>query len=330
MTTTNFATAADLVHDRLARYVNDVGWPGPLPTELVAVARAPFGHPLDVRRYLVNSLNPGGFPLEVSFAEAEPSALRLDVQPFDLSPADGAATALQLAGVQAAEVAQWRSVIRPRHFGGFVGVAASIGRSVMKAYLELDRDAATDELTHPVRRHAQRLAGYIPWLRPHLVALGDPAGARLYFEAEAGVALLDLFDWAPTAAMMAQVPAVIDAARQLTGGSLVLPPRSALLSLRPVAGDPDGVELKVELTRQALVADAADVVERLLIDRPVAQAMFRCWRAALSPVSELSVVSLRIAPGQAGPGINAYGGLIDDGVFSVGNMTSYRLSAVVG
>lgn len=317
------APAATLVRDRIARYAGALGLPARPPDALLTVLDQTFGRPVHDPGYPSNALCPGGWPVEVSFAEADPGALRVDLQPGDpaLLAANRAALALRWADVSSRTVDPWRDLLGATGFGGFVGLAAPAQGPVRaKAYLELDHGADLGAVPPPLRAHARRLASVVPGLSPHLIALGDPRGDRLYLEAGQGIALLDLFDWAPNAATTARLPAFVETVRRLTGGLLVLPPSSALLSLRRVPGPADAVELKVELTRQTLTSDAADVVERLLVDRPPSQAHYRRWRAAL-PAVTTSVVSVLVdtvdtavdTVGTAGgtPRLNVYADLLE-------------------
>ncbi|WP_395728662.1 hypothetical protein [Nakamurella sp.] len=311
---------------RIGEYARRLGRPGDLPGPLLDLLDRtlplPAGHPA----YPANALCPGSYPVEVSFSELDPDALRVDVQPdLRLSPADRLAAAFELARPPAGW-SRWRESLAPSRFGAFVGLSVGpvvvgpvVGTPVVvlpdrptgarwTAYLELDHGASA--LPEPFAGLVDALRRHVPGLRPHLVSLTGDGAERVYLEAGAGLALLDLFDWAPPS-LEPVLPALIDAVRRLTGGCLVLPGGGALLALRPApAGGPSGVELKVELTRQLLVPDAIDVVQRLLVDRPSAAAGLRRWRRALPPRTEPSVVSVRIAPGCPGPRLNAYAAVL--------------------
>ena len=310
----NISQPGAVVADRIAGVAAALGVPTPAGA-LGALIRAAFDRPLTDPAYRHNALCPGGWPIEVSFAETEPDALRLDLAPLDptasgLARQVAAATA---AGLNPTDLVPWQAHLRPERFGGFVGASvAPGGRAAVKAYLELDSEAALAQLPGPLGAAAVALGRHVPGLAPHLIAL-DPGGvdrARLYLAATSGLRLLGLLGWAAEQGLAERVPALIDTVRRLSGGRLVLPDNSVLVAVRVVGRC---VELKVELTSDALggdVADLADHIGQLLVDRPASWSAFQRWRVAVEPLDDITVVSVRIGGDRPGPLLNVYASLL--------------------
>jgi hypothetical protein len=283
MTSTESPAAVDLIRQRLA--VLD-----PAAADVLAgPAAAALGERPDDPALLRNALCPGAWPIEVSFAESEPETVRADFCPLPPAEPPERHLAAALDGIDPGE---WGPAVAPRRFGAFVALAAPPRRR--RAYLEL----SGGHLPAPYHALVAGLGAYVPGLRPHLVSL--PGTPRLYLDCTRGLALLSLMDWAAGHGLAPAMPALIDAVRRLTGGCLILPESSLLLAIRPLR---TGIELKVEITRQALAPDAADIVARLLLDRPAAHRAYQRWRAAFP--EDLSVVSVRVP----GPRLNVYAAL---------------------
>jgi hypothetical protein len=290
--------------------------------EIVSLTGGAFARPLTDVAYRDNALCPGAWPIEMSFAEDDAMAVRVDLAPLDPAAEahDRLAAAMRLAQVAPGTVSPWRRLLKPERFGGFVGAsitAAPSGpaRVDRRAYLELDHGAALEDIPEPLGSLAADLARDVPGLEPHLVAL--PGGAngtppRVYFECRTGLALLCLYVWSSRRGLDVVALGLIVADRQLVGGRLVLPEASVLVALRAGSSRAGStvIELKLEVTRRALVDRASDIVSRLLVGRPEAGRSYERWRTAMAPVLDLTVVSVRIATGAAAPNLNTYAGLI--------------------
>lgn len=323
---------SDVVASRLARFVDRLGL---VPVDaapdvcarLMALTGGAFARQLSDPAYAANALCPGGWPIEVSYREDDPAAVRVDLAPLDpqAAPEERLMAAIELARVTHEAFASWSAVLAARRFGGFVGASIRGERNAVepvttKAYLELARGVAPGELPEPIATHVSSLARYVPGLRAHLVALaGDSRRCppRIYLECASGVAMLSLLDWAEAHGLAEPALAMVHAVRRLAGGRLVLPEASVLLAIAPVTVDePHGVELKVELSRHALAPDCADIVRQVLVNRPVARGGYERFMSAVLPVTELTVVSVRIATGMPGPRLNVYAELLDHGTAS--------------
>lgn len=285
-----------------------------------------FPYPMSDPRYRANALNPGGLPVEVSFAEAEPCALRVDLAPGppDLGPRARAAAAAGLAGLGPGELVPWQQLLAPRRFGGFAALAIAPGGpgrwSVRhKAYLELGSQSGASlsgmGLPAPQPRIWESAMSAIPGLRPHFVALSPGAvlpgqlspGPRMYFECTSGLALTTLVAWAREVDLVGPALAAAATVRMLTGGAVVLPAAGLLLALGSTPAG--GAELKVECPAAVLGPDPRSAISSILMARPKVEAAFTRWRVALGGSPAPTVVSVRIAAGQAAPTLNVYAGL---------------------
>jgi hypothetical protein len=285
-----------------------------------------FDRPPGDPSYGANTLVPGAPPLEVSYSEREPAALRLDAEPFapNLTPtarrAETIATVAALTRAQfgepmadrfAAAVTPWIAA-PPVRFGAFFGAALdAAGLAETTVYLEMSRagDALPDAGRDLLRLTRASLPGVAPLM--HAVAAG-PTGVseRLSLACLDGLRLLDLVPLLDRLDLTDRLPALLDAAIPLSGGRFDLPPGTAVIGLRRVAA---GFEIKLEILVACLPVDALAVTDQLLVDRPASAAAFRRWCVALAgdrrdiapPPGAINVVSVRVGP-RSGPEINVY------------------------
>jgi hypothetical protein len=301
---------------RLADIVTNLTERSPCASAQLAIRRLTddaFPRPLDDAGYRDNPLNPGGLPVEISFAEGTPGALRCDLARGhpDAPYRDRHADALRVAGIPATQVSRWHPHLAAERFGAFASaVIPDDGGTVQyKAYLELERDRRVLSAVPGGAAVHHSLLDAVPGLTPHFVALGsngfDP---RLYFECANGIALPALVDWAGRHGLTRQALAAVHAARRLTGGALVLPEAGVMVALRTVR---DKVtELKLELTRGVLARDPLDAINAVMMERPRSERAFRAWCGAVGQPVEPTVVSIRISTALPTPLLSVYTGLL--------------------
>jgi hypothetical protein len=264
------AVAAELI--RIARAI-DVPNPEPWLGQLLSRGLRDTG----------NTLLPGYLPVECSFSQQAPGALRVDVEVVD-------------------PVAAARRLVAPgfdagTQTGDFVGVVIdTTGLVEVKLY---QRGGEADPL----------LTG-LP-VRPHMVshvAGRHPVAERVYHHCIGPLPLRSLVPLLGATGNQDTTPAFLAAVAELTG-TMVLPPDGAMVALRPVAG---GVEVKLEVLAAACPLATAEVAGRirgLLGAVPVAAAAYDTWAAAVTggfaAVLPATVVSVRIAPGTR-PSLTVY------------------------
>ena len=255
-------------------------------------------------RYLDNQLQPGALPLEWSFSELDPDALRLELQPFDTerTPLDRRRdAAAELSELVRAHYGESRSL----RFDSLVGEASANSGEGLRygAFLGFAlRPEAPPELKlyvelgpHSSCEFGKLPGGATPLFRSVAVGAGGVT-ERTYTSCRDGLRLLDLESVCAELALAHRFPAVLLTLLELTQSEFQLPPRSVLLAVRRDARDS---ELKVELVAGSALNPAGLVgrIERLL--EPSALAPFRRWRHIVQgeAVDELapSVVSVRVS-----------------------------------
>jgi hypothetical protein len=282
-----------------------------------------FDRPPGDGGYGANTLAPGAAPLELSFSEREPAALRLDAELFGrrCSPADrrertvAAVSAIARRAFGAANADGFESAVRPwlrstpSRFGAFFGAALDASGLVeATVYLELPRDDISmfPETANAPSGLARDIvsAGVRPLM--HAVSVGG-AGVteRLSLVCLEPLHLLDVERLLASAGFADRVEALLDAARPLIGGGLVVPCGGAVFGFRK---QPDGLEVKLELLVASWPVDALGAVARLLAARPASSRAFSRWRRALAGSAHpgpVNVVSVRLGPGY-GPQLSVY------------------------
>jgi hypothetical protein len=316
------APAALAVRAWLSRIANRLHVADPA-MPLGAVLDATFDRPPGDPGYPANALAPGAAPLELSFSEREPAALRLDAELFGprCAPAHrrertvATVSAIARRAFGAASAHGFDSAVRPwlrstpSRFGAFFGTALDASGLVeATVYLELPRDDVSmlpEPASAPFGPAREVIsAGVRPLM--HAVSVGR-AGVteRLSLVCLESLHLLDLESLLASARLADRLHALLDAARPLTGRRLVVPPGGAILGFRQ---QPDGLEVKLELLVAGWPVDALGAVTRLLAARAASSGAFLRWRRALAGSAypgPVNVVSVRLGPGY-GPQITVY------------------------
>jgi len=269
-----------------------------------------FARPIADTEYQSNRLQPGALPLEWSFSEAEPDALRIELQPFDptlvgakrlrrtvkaLVPVVESHHGKELAArfESAARIAS-TSDLR-LNFGAFVGlVQRPHGDHEFKIYVECDpEDPAL-------------LSGDLPTIAgvaPHFLSIAVATGAvsrRTYYICREGLRALDLEGVCAALGMSHRFPALLMTMLELTDGEFHLPPNSVLLGVRRHGQES---ELKVELVCGTAMSPYGMIgrIERLL--EPNTVVAFQRWASSVYPkdVDKLpvSVVSIKVSTTQS-------------------------------
>lgn len=269
---------------------------------------APFGDP----SYAGNALLPGATPVEVSFSEAMPAALRFD---FEAVPRGGRRDRTTAAltrcvrarfGAAAATQFEARTATLVEQapddgFGLFAGaVCDAAGLCELKAYVPAARSSnalanaakselpALDELMHAVSARRGGVA------------------ERVYLVCTTELELISLQPVLARFGLAHRLPELVVTLLRLTGGAFVLPASSCVLGLRPLGRAE--VEVKVEVF--AAGALAARDVAALFAERPSSRLAFDRWLDAISSRGAdvtTSVVSARVTrDAPVGLGVYAY------------------------
>jgi len=303
-------SAAHDLRARLTGAALGLGVADPMRGGMCDVFQRTFARPASDSAYRINRLQPGALPLEWSFSEVDPGALRIELQPFDplLTPEERlrqvAAVLLHLVEEHedTALVSQLESMLAPdlgkcSHlaFGAFLGLVHRPDRSPeYKMYVEI---TPGDQIS--VCSHRPRIAGLTPHFRSIAVGAGR-IGERTYYLCQDGLRILDLEALCAELGLSHRFPALLVTMLELTGGEFFLPPRSVLLGLRRAGQE---TELKVELVCGSAVNPDGlfDRIERLL--QPDTVVPFRRWAAIVCPTRPsalpVSVVSVRISAAQS-------------------------------
>jgi len=313
-------SAAEVAKRRLTVASRRLGTKNPVSAIGGLIDRS-FDLPLGDPRYGNNLLTPGHFPLEHSFSEMAPAALRLDMEPLGPS-ADPHARAQEASremrrlvsdnyGAAAlrwfdARSEPWRGTTLHGNarFGAWFGMGVDqMGLQESKVYYELrpnDLDGLPPNLQHAARVAAAALPGLVPIFTS--IACGRKRGAqRLYFFHRGDLRLLDLEPLLNALGVGHQLPGLLAAVGVVLGGRFILPEGSVIMGLRDTQ---KGIELKLDV----LIGGIPDpppqmyqLVHMVLGERPSAQNELRRWAQAMTPDNEdgpgrISVVSFRVQP----------------------------------
>jgi hypothetical protein len=300
---------------------------GDPPPQVESLLRETFARRCGDVDYRRNRLLPGRLPLELSFMESEPDALRLDLEPFGpmVGPLDRRARALGWlldliacvhGAARAREVedraARWSvpdQSWRPA-FGAFLGLTFDAGGLAEgKIYFEIDPGRAAEYPGWDADLAA--LSGKIEGAEPYFVSLAAgrrPAIERLYLACRRDVSVLALNGMLQAAALGAAAPAFAVAALAVTGGSFVIPAHCAIVGLRRVAG---GIEIKLDVMAPPSAPGSEAAIGRLrraLAVRPDRLAALDRWLAAVAlgngaPSAAVTLLSVRVGP----DGVPRYG-----------------------
>lgn len=312
--------AADVAKRRLTIASRRLNTPNPADI-IGGLLDRTFDLPVGDPRYGRNQLSPGFTPIEHSYSEMAPGALRLDLEP--LGPNASPHARQQEAGREMRRVVKqhfgdralawfdersesWRGsrLHGGAKFGAWYGLGVDAsGVEESKVYYEL-RPGELDSLP-PNLQHAARVAmSCLPALTPIFtsIACGRSRGAqRLYFYHRGDLRLLDLEPLLHRLGIGNQLPGLLAAAGVVLGGRFVLPEGSVILGIRDTS---KGIEMKLDV----LVGGMADPPQQMfqllnlaLGERPRSQAGLMNWAQALTPDDEdgpgaISVVSFRVQP----------------------------------
>lgn len=312
--------ASEVARQRLSLAARRLGTKDPVPAIGGLLDRS-FELPLDDPRYGNNQLTPGYFPLEHSFSEVAPDALRLDLEP--LGPQASAHARAQEASREVRRLVHeaygdpalrwfdqrsepWRGSMLhgDARFGAWFGMGVdSAGLQEAKVYYELppnNLEGLPPNLQYAARIATEALPGLVPVFTS--IACRRRSGAqRLYFFHRGDLRLLDLEPLLNRLGVGHQLPGLLAAIGVVLGGRFVLPEGSVILGLRDTQ---KGLEMKLDV----LVAGMPDpphqmyqLLNMVLGERPQSQAGLRRWALAMTPDDQpgpgrISVVSFRVQP----------------------------------
>jgi hypothetical protein len=284
------------VRNRIGRVAQELGVEDPTSGELGDLFAQTFSNPGPHAPYTSNCLQPGAWPLEWSFSEGEPDALRLEIQPFD--PAlDGnerlrrTITALLpsiekhhggIAALQFESAVKTAMAVHSKlKYGVFVGLVERPGQSrKFKIYVECDpqdRSLFFEEVSS------------IGGIRPHFLSIAaerDSVTTRAYYVCRHGLRALDLERACDELGIAHRFPELLISLLELTDGEFYLSPNSVLLGVRRQAQE---TELKVELICGAEIngGELVDRIRRLL--QPGSVAHFSRWVSTICLGNEESM-----------------------------------------
>jgi hypothetical protein len=316
----NNISAAEIAKRRLTIASRRLGTKNPVSAIGGLIDRS-FDLPLGDPRYGNNLLTPGHLPLEHSFSEMSPSALRLDMEP--LGPGADPHARAQEASREMRRLVNdcygqaalrwfdgrsepWRgnTLHGNARFGAWFGMAVDpSGLQEAKVYYEMrphDLDALPPNLQHAARVAQAALPNLVPIFTS--IACGRKMGAqRLYFFHRGDLRLLDLEPLLNALGVGHQLPGLLAAVGVVLGGRFILPEGSVILGLRDTS---KGMELKLDV----LIGGMPDpppqmyqLINMVLAERPNSQNEMRRWAQAMTPDDEdgpgrISVVSFRVQP----------------------------------
>jgi hypothetical protein len=270
-------------------------------------------------QYFSNSLVPGSAPVEVSFAETQPRALRVDLEPFcfGISPAErrqraAAIAARWLVGLLPPDLNREYekrltslcnlSIGQSARFGAFLGATFdACGIAEVKVYSEWN-SGLPDGLPERLAETARTALATVPGLMPHFSSLScGRAGCvpRLYFLCREEVPLLALYNVLETAGLSHRLAELACLMLPLAGVTTILPAGAGVLSFREVAGV---LDCKLEILARALpisVGIFAESVRRSLAQRPEIRTALQHWWHAVGGINvwpeEFNAVGFRLS-----------------------------------
>ena len=289
-----------------------------------------FALPLGDARYGENMLSPGGMPMEHSFTETAPGALRLALEP--LGPGASPQSRQQESTREVRRLVHqnfgrkalhwfdgrsemWRGagLDGASRFGAWFG-AAFDGSGVQHAKVYYELRGNQLESLPPNLRHAARVAMEgLPGLVPIFVSIacGRRTGQqRLYLYHRGPLRLLDLEPVMRQLGIGHQMPGVLSALGLILGGRFTLPDGSVVIGLRDTR---HGMEMKLEVLLPAFPDPPRQMhglMQMYLAQRPESQHAFRHWIQAMTPddansPGAIEVVGVRVSP-QLAPRLTVY------------------------
>lgn len=320
---------ADLVAHRLRRAASALGTADPLLAVGGLIERT-FERPVDDDGYGANTLTPGAAPLEPSFSEREPGALRFVLEPLgpDASPGarrdEATREARRLVGSAFGSGAlRWldRSTEEFRSaagtgaldYGAWFGSSFDgNGLTATKVYYELG-PGSSGHLPPSSSRLAATVARHLPLAQPAFLTVScrrDRGSERVTFVPQHVLRVKDLEPLLTELGLAHQLPGIMHAVGLALGGRFELPPASCLIG---VADSPEGPELKLEIAL-GMVPDLPrnflDLIVMGLQERPSHLQALARWMQAFTPEQaewpgNFSVLSIRTSPRSA-PRLSLY------------------------
>lgn len=312
--------AADVVKRRLSLASRRLGTKDPTGT-LAPLLDRTFSLPMGDPRYGENWLSPGNMPLEHSFSEVTPHALRLAMEPLgpDASPSarrqEASREMRRLINQQyGAHALHWFDERSERWRGGAVDGGARFGAwfgasydnaglQEAKVYYELrpeDLEALSPNLQHAAKISMSLLPGLVPVFTS--IGCSRRRGAqRVYFFHRGALRLLDLQPLMNRLGMGHQHASLLASLGLILGGRFTLPDGSVILSLRDTER---GMEMKLEILLPAFPDPPRQMhglIQMLLAQRPHSQRALSHWMRAMTPDAcntpgDISVVGVRVTP----------------------------------
>lgn len=205
--------------------------------------------PPDAAAVTANALAPGGPPIEVSFADREPGALRFVWEP---GPRSSSAAARRSRAAALARTLNLPALPLERgggHYGAVVGaVCTSAGIGGFRIYSERLPDELPPPPLQALEGAAQgAVSGLAPLFWSQDLRPGGPQ-LRTYLLATAGLSFLELGRLLHAVGAGPQSARLAHALRPFADGAGGFLPGWAVIGLRPT---PDGVEVKVDRLRDA-------------------------------------------------------------------------------
>ncbi len=292
----------------LAAWARALGVADPVPHvgELLAES---FDLPHQTEIYKQNELSPGTIPFEVSFSEAAPAALRIDVEPWPTKlppelrrarltervvalaqPAFGAEGARRFSDASAS----WLAATHALRFGAFFGASFDArGLSDVRIYFEHTGKPESSPLS-------TALPGTLPIMESLTLSRTGTVSARTYLCFAFGHRMQDLGPLMRQLGLERRHEELCAVAEPLAGGEIIQPGQS-IAGVRSVA---NGAELKLDvMVHPRRAAEVEQAVRRSLAARPGAEAYAR-WRDAIGP-ARISVFSVRVTA-ESGATLNIY------------------------
>lgn len=315
--------ASDVVEQRLSQAasvlhsVNPMHYVGPL-------IQRTFERPLEEADYAQNTLVPGAIPLEPSFSEREPGALRFVLEPLGPghSPAarrdEATREQRRLVGtVFGSDALHWFDKVSEEHrgqagnahldYGAWFGSSYdNDGLRSSKVYYELGPSwerTLPPNLLRLSRAVTDRLSGVDPAFTT--IGCGRHAGThRVTFLPTTPLRIKDLEPAMAALGLGHQLAGLMHIVGLTLGGRFDLPVGSCLLG---VGEAPDGAELKLEVALGMipdLPANFLDLVIMGLTERPRHLQALAQWMRAFTPddaewPGNFSVMSVRTTPRSA-------------------------------
>jgi hypothetical protein len=280
-------------------------------------------------RYAANTLTPGAAPLEPSFSEQEPNALRFTIEPLGpeasaLSRRDEATREMRrligpLYGRNALRwfdqrSEEWRGQGRGRlHYGAFFGTSYnSDGLNSSKIYYEMSPgqiDALPVELAGLVRLALETVPALFP-LFTSITCREESGNQRTTFLHRGPLRLADLSPLLQRLGLAHQLPALMQIFGVALGGRFELPEQSVLIGL---AQTDEGPELEVYVLLGMLPdlpPTFLDLLTLGLAERPREIRALGRWLRAMTPETQnwpgnFSILSVRTTPRSA-PRVSLY------------------------